>query len=189
MSRESLVYVFHNSKLYEFERADQHMASVFGGPMPRKISGQAFGPKPLHRIACLHGLDIGALSAANVRELPLVFGMHFDGCQLCYRVKSGDEIDILQITPTASLDDWPYKNFPPLIPHVPLRLRNSPRDATYEEFAARFSDIPDESAELIVCVPEPATIGLSFWGDWHNVTIIFQCDLQKREVTSIAMAD
>ena len=88
-----------------------------------------------------------------------------------------------------SSDNWPYENFPSLIPYVPLRLKDSPRDATYEEFAARFTDIPDESAELIVCVPEPATIGLSFWGGWRNVTIIFQCDLQKREITSIAMTD
>jgi hypothetical protein len=189
MSRETLVYAYHDNKICEFERADQNSASVFGGPMPSKVTGQAFGPKPLHRIACLHRLDIRALSAANVRELPLVFGMHFDGCQLCYRVKDRDEIEILQITPTTSLDDWPYENFPPLIPYVPLRLKDSPRDTTYGEFAARFPDIPNESAELIVCVPEPATIGLSFWGDWHNVTIIFQCDLQKREVTSIAMTD
>jgi hypothetical protein len=40
MSRETLVYAFHDGKRYEFERADQHSASVFGGPMPAKISGQ-----------------------------------------------------------------------------------------------------------------------------------------------------
>jgi hypothetical protein len=189
MSRETLVYAFHAGKIYEFEPADQHSASEFGGPMPSKITGQSFGSKPLHRIACLHGLDVEALGAAHLRELPLVFGMHFDGCELCYRVKGRNEIEILRITPAESLDDWPYKNFPPLIPYVPLRLKDSPRDATYEEFASRFTDIPDDSAELIVCVPEPATIGLSLWGAWCNVTIIFQCDLQKREVRSIAMAD
>jgi hypothetical protein len=189
MSRETLVHAYHDGKAYEFERSDKHEGSAFGGAMPRKITGQAFGPKPLHQIACLSGLHIRALSAAHVHELPLVFGMHYDGCQLSYRVKSRYEIEILRITPAASLDDWPYKNFPPLIPYVPLRLKGPPREAAYEEFAARFNDIPNDSAELIVCVPEPATIGLSFWGDWCNVTIIFECDLQKREITSIAMAD
>jgi hypothetical protein len=189
MSRETLVYAFHAGKLYEFERADQHSASEFGGPMPSKITGQSFGPKPLHRIACLHDSDIKALSTTFCHELPLVFGMYFEGCELCYRVKDRNEIEILRITPAQSLDNWPYENFPPLIPYVPLQLKDSPRDTTYEEFAARFNDIPDDSAELIVCVPEPATIGLSFWGGWCNVTIIFQCDLQKREITSLAMAD
>ena len=37
---------------------------------------------------------------------------------------------------------------------------------------------------LIVAVPPPATIGLSFWdvGDWDGVTIVFECDLQKRQM-------
>ena len=190
MSRETLVHAFHDGKLYEFERADEHKASVFGGPTPRKITGQAFGPKPLHRIACLCGLDIPALNRANVHELPLVFGMHYDGCGLSYRVKGRDEIEILRIKPAESLDNWPYQNFPPLIPYVPLQLKNSPRELSFEEFAARFTtDIGYESTEFIVCVPEPATIGLSFWGDWCNVTIIFECDLQRQEITSFAMAD
>jgi hypothetical protein len=190
MSRETLVHAFHDGKLYEFERADEHTRSAFGGAMPRKITGQAFGPKPLHQIACLSGLDIPALSTAHIHQLPLVFGMHYDGCGLSYRVKSRNEIEILRIKPSVSLDNWPYENFPPLIPYVPLQLKDSPREISFEEFAARFTtDIPDESVELIVCVPEPATIGLSFWGDWHNVTTIFECDLKRQEVRSMAMAD
>ena len=189
MSRETLVYAFDGSKLYEFEQADQLSGSVFGGPMPSKITGQAFGPKPLHRIACLSGLDIRALSAAYIHELPLVFGMHYDGCELLYRAESRYEIEILSIAPAKSLNDWPYENFPPLIPYVPLRLKGSPQNTTYGEFASRFPNTPNEPAELIVCVPEPATIGLSFWGDWSNVTIIFQCDLRSREITSFAVTD
>ena len=190
MSRETLVYAFHDSKLYEFERAEELKSSVFGGPMPSKITGQAFGPKPLHRIACLGALDIGALSAADVHELPLIFGLHYDACELSYRVKYRHEIEILRIAPTRSLDNWPYENFPPLIPYVPLQLKDSPRDTTYDEFATRFpNNMPSEPEELVVCVPEPATIGLSFWGDWCNVTIVFQCDLQRREITSFTMTD
>jgi hypothetical protein len=189
MNRETLVSAFHDGKLYEFERTYQHSASVFGGPMPSKITGQAFGPKPLHRIACMHGSDIKALSAAHIYELPLVFGMHYSGCELSYRVKYRYEIEVLRITPAESLDDWPYSNFPPLIPYVPLQLRNTPRDITYDEFAARFPNMPDEAAGLIVCVSEPETIGLSFWETWSNVTVIFQCDLRSREVTSFAVTD
>jgi hypothetical protein len=41
-----------------------------------------------------------------------------------------------------------------------------------------------QPAELMVAVPPPATIGLSFWdsGDRDGVTIVFECDLKKKEV-------
>jgi hypothetical protein len=39
-----------------------------------------------------------------------------------------------------------------------------------------------QSAELVVAVPPPATIGLSFWDDGDGVTIVLECDLQKGEV-------
>jgi hypothetical protein len=41
-----------------------------------------------------------------------------------------------------------------------------------------------QSAEMVVAIPPPATIGLSFWdiGDGDGVTIVFECDLQKRQV-------
>jgi hypothetical protein len=41
-----------------------------------------------------------------------------------------------------------------------------------------------QSAEMIVAIPPPATVGLSFWdcGDLDGVTIVFECDLQKRQV-------
>ena len=44
--------------------------------------------------------------------------------------------------------------------------------------------MPAEPAELIVAVPPPATVGLSFWndGDLDGVTIVFECDLKNKEV-------
>ena len=42
---------------------------------------------------------------------------------------------------------------------------------------------------LRVCHPPSATVGLSLWesGDWNDVTIVFECDLQKKQVKSYAM--
>jgi hypothetical protein len=183
MSREPLVFAFHDKTLYRFERADRRSASVFGGPLRAEFSGQRFGPKPLHLIACLGVMHIPALG--NLLELPLIYGMHYDGCELSYRVESHRKIEILHIKPASSLDDWPYPNFPPLIPYLPLRLDDTPRRVSYDEFASRFSNMPEkQSAELVVAVPPPATVGLSFWssGDPDGVTIVFECDLKKKEV-------
>jgi hypothetical protein len=190
MSREPLVYAFHDQTLYIFEQAERRAHSQFGGPPPNEIIGEPFGPKPLHQIACLSGHHITALSRSHLNPLPLIHGMHFDGCRLSYRVESSHKIAVLSIDPASSLDNWPYANFPPLLPYVPLHLRDTPLSASYDEFASRFPNMPPEPAELTVAVPPPATIGLSLWGpngDWDEVTIIFECDLKNRRVKTCAI--
>ena len=187
MYRETLVYALHDKRLYKFERADRLSGSHFGGPLRAKFSGQTFGPKPLHLIACLGSLHIPVLSKPYLNQMPLIFGMHYDGCELSYRFDSDYKIEILRIDPAISLDDWPYANFPPLIPYMPLRLSDSLRSESYDSFAQRFENMPfPQPAEMVVAVPPPAMIGLSFWGDGDEdgVTIVFECDLTKREVKS-----
>jgi hypothetical protein len=190
MGGERLVYAFHDKTLYIFERAERRSRSWFGGPAPSEIIGQPFGPKPLHQIACLSHWHITALRRSDLRELPLIHGMYFDGCQLSYRIVSGYKIEILSIKPSQSLENWPYANFPPLLPYIPLRLEDTARSSSYDEFASRFPNMPSKPAELMVVIPPPATIGLSLWGesgDWDDVSIIFECDLKKREVSSLAI--
>jgi hypothetical protein len=185
MSKQPLVFAFHDDTLYAFEQAERLTASHFGGPPPRKISGQSFGPKPLHLIASLGCLHIPALSQHRLTDVPLIYGMQYDGCMLSYRIEYSHKVELLQIKPASSSDDWPYSNFPPLLPYVPLRLDDTPRRVGYDEFAEQFPNMPEkQSAELVVAVPPPATIGLSFWdgGDWDGVTIVFECDLKKSEV-------
>jgi hypothetical protein len=190
MSRETLVFAFHDKRLYKFERADRRTASYFGGPLRAEFTGQPFGPKPLHQIACIGQLHLSALGSAYISELPLIFGMHYGGCELSYRMETRHKIEILRIQPSSSLDDWPYPNFPPLLPFVPLRLEDTPRSESYDTFAQRFPNMPyPQPTELVVAVPPPATVGLSLWedGDWNDVTIEFECDLQKKQVKSYAM--
>lgn len=187
MSEEPLVFAFHDDRLYTFARAARHSPSVFGGPLPAAISGRPFGPKPLHLIACLGGWHIPALNRHHLVELPLVYGLHYDGCRIDYRVELAHRVELLGIAPAASSDDWPYPHFPPLLPYVPLRLDDTPRPESYDKFAARFPNMPARPpAELIVAVPPPAGIGLSLWGagDGEGVTIVFACDLTRKTVSA-----
>lgn len=186
MPAEPLVFAFHDDRLYTFERADAHSASVFGGPMMARIAGQPFGPKPLHVIACIGGRHIPALNNHHLVELPLLYGLHYSGCQMSYRVKIARHIELLRISPVQSSDDWPYLNFPPLLPYVPLRLADTCRRVSYAEFAAPFPNMPEkQSAALMVAVPPPATLGVSLWGcgDDEGVTILFECDLETNTVS------
>lgn len=190
MRREPLVFAFHEGHVYTFERTDQHSASVFGGPLEAKITGCSFGPKPLHLIAHLRSWHLPVLGQRFVFDLPLIFGMHYDGCELSYRRVKAHEIELLYIKPSESSDDWPYLNFPPLLPYLPLRLDDVPRLESYDTFAQRFPNMPwPQPAELVVTVPPPATIGLSLWGsgDGDDVTIVFECDLKEQQVKAYAM--
>jgi hypothetical protein len=48
--------------------------------------------------------------------------------------------------------------------------------------------MPEEQpAELVAVVPPPATIGVSLWGrtgDAEQVAVVFECDLDAKEVTA-----
>lgn len=186
MPSEPLVFAFHADRLYTFERAPRHSPSAFGGPLPAAIAGRRFGPKPLHLIARLAGWHIPALGENQLFDLPLIYGLNYDGCCLDYRVEYGHKVELTGIEPASSSDDWPYANFPPLLPYVPLRLDDTPRRSSYDEFAARFPNMPDpQPAELIVAVPSPATVGISLWGEYgDDVTIVFVCDLRKKTVNA-----
>lgn len=187
MQHEPLVFAFHESKLYTFERAPRFSPSVFGGPLNASVSGQSFGPRPLHLIACLGGWHIPALNPNHLFELPLIYGLQYDGCRLDYRVELGHTVELLGIAPASSLDDWPYPNFPPLLPYMPLRLDDTPRSTSYDEFAQRFPNMPrHQAAELVVAVPPPAAAGVSLWGagDAEDTTIVFECDLKKKTVSA-----
>ena len=95
MPDEPLVFAFHDDRLYTFERAPRYSPSVFGGPLNTKISGQPFGPKPLHLVASLCGWHIPALSENYLIELPLIYGLHYSGCQLDYRLAFTHQVELL----------------------------------------------------------------------------------------------
>lgn len=185
---EALVFAFHDNALYTFRRTDRYSASVFGGPCRAKLTGVSFGAKPLHHIARLGAAHIPVLGDHHMFDLPLIYGMYYDGCQISYRIAYGHHVELLGILPKTSLEDWPYSHFPPLLPYVPLQLDGKPRRMTYNEFAARFPNMREkQNAEMIIAVPPPASVGLSLWGDGgdaEEVTIVFECDLKSGIVSA-----
>jgi hypothetical protein len=184
MPAEPLLFAFHDDRLYTFERAERHSASVFGGPLTATMTGVPFGPKPLHVIACLGGRHIPALNDHHLIELPLLYGLNYHDCEMSYRVRFAHHVELLRIAPAESLDGWPYPHYPPLLPYVPLRLSDTCTRVGYAEFAGRFPNMPArQPADLMVAVPPPATLGVSLWGSGDGVTILFACDLKANTVS------
>jgi hypothetical protein len=186
MSAEQLLKMFYNDTVYSFERAGEHSSFTFGGPLEVDLSGLPTATRPLHMVACLPLMEMRQLGSHNrLFTLPLIYGFNYSGCEIKYRIKITGWIEILELSPTESSDDFPYSNYPLLLPYAPLSLSGT-RECTYQEFAEEIPNMADEQpAELIVAVPPPATLGVSLWGpsgDKDDVTVVFECSLAERTV-------
>lgn len=178
---EALLLVHHDGTTTFFGASRASSASWFGGPRVLAQLGARCGPKPLHAIATLSHVHVPALRAAS---LPLVYGLAYDACELRYRCE-GDELHVESVLPERSSEDWPYPEYPALLPYVPLQPIERSREP-WSEFRARFgSDAREPIAPLVALVPPPATIGHSLWGpegDAEGVTIVFACAPAERRV-------
>jgi hypothetical protein len=184
MAEEQLVLAYCDGTVFSFERAQKHSASQFGGPMEVELSGIEHGPKPLHMIGRLGSSHLPALGQHHLFSLPLIYGICYEGCELEYRVDVVGKVQLRKLRPTQSLEEWPYRHFPPLLPYVPLQVGDT-RHCSYAEFAEPFPNMPGaQPTDLVVVVPPPATLGVSLWGmgDGDDVTILFECDLADRIV-------
>jgi hypothetical protein len=180
MAAEQVVQAFHEGNIYSFVQAGESSPSTFGGPLPFNISGATHGPRPLHLIAHLSQRQMGVKGSAFSSGVPLIYGMSYEGCEIRYQVKS-TKIEILEIDPVESSENWPYKHYPFLLPHVPLTPLK-PRPSTYADFGSGLENNNISHVQrkpLVVVVPPPATLGFSMWGqdgDADGVIVIFECD-------------
>ena len=153
------------------------------------ISGKPFGPKPLRiSIARLAGRHILALGENHLFDLPLIYGLNYDRCQLDYRVTYGHKVELTGLASPTSSDDWPYANFPPpscLMCRCGSTIRRAWR--AMRRLPRAFPTCPGVLvAGLIVAVPPPAAVGVSLWGagDADDTTIVFECDLKRKTVSA-----
>ena len=181
MKGEVLVVAYHSGMVVSFQRAGEHTRSYFGGPLEIEITGKKRGRRPLHLLAELAIDELPITGSHNYStEIPFVYGLSYSGCDLKYRVKWAGEIVLLELEPSRSSEDFPYANYPLMLPYVPLKVAET-RRCTYRAFAKQFANMPDrEPNGLIVAIPPPATIGVSIWGrsgDLEGVTVVFECGL------------
>jgi hypothetical protein len=188
MADDELILAFHSGRVFSFVRATEYSPSSFGGPLEIELLGVRHGPRSLHMLARLSSSELPVLGApACVFELPLIYGFCYSGCQIKYKLESSTKVEILDLDPTASSDDFPYRDYPVLLPYAPLKV-SQVRECTYSEFVAAFPNMPDEQpADVVVAIPPPATLGVSLWGRWgdpEEVTVIFECDLGAKIVSA-----
>src|SRR4051794_22313660 len=115
MPAEKLVQAFYDGKIISFVRKDTRSPSAFGGPIEQKPTGISYGPRPLHMIADVALWHLGIPTRPYLSALPLIYGLSFSGCSIYYKV-SGSQIEILGLDPKESAEDFPYDNYPLMLP-------------------------------------------------------------------------
>lgn len=182
--REELVIAYHAGTAIALVRSAKHSRSVFGGPLGPRVTG-AHLEKPLHHIATLSPHHLGLPEMTS--EIPLVYGFVYDGCSFRYSFENHRDIVIQSGPLGSSTADWPYRGYPELLPYVPLE-RGSTTLESWEEFSRRATNLPPtQPSELVLIVPPPATLGFSMWGpvgDAEDVTVVFECDLNRQTMTT-----
>jgi hypothetical protein len=182
---EILILAFDGSETYSFVRQEKHSFSVFGGPSESKIIGNRFGSVRLHQIARLNHNHLPTLGTTYAFDLPLHYAMCYGGDgDVTYQFEH-DDITILEMSQKKPGYDFPYQNYPALLPYVPLAVAKRKKQS-WRQFAAQFPNMPDDQpSDLIVVVPPPMTLGVSLWGRWgdaEGVSIVFECNLKGKRV-------
>jgi hypothetical protein len=181
--------IYHRGKVFFTETTHW-----FGGDLDLTVKGPPHGPHPLHRILTLDLSDerLGVSGLVDLKYLPLVFGMRFDGFEYDYLVESDHSIDIKRSSQQTSSNDWPYDGFPDVLPRLALRLldpvRASPEEAsnlTLQGFSLT------EPEEMVTIVPSQEEYGgVSLWGEYgRGVQLIFYFTHSVRRVSADNQVD
>jgi hypothetical protein len=183
---EALVIVYQAGNVTSLVRSSTRSPSAFGGPGRYDVAGDRLA-KPVHHIATINARHLAVTdSRRHFFELPLMYGLFYDGCSLRYEFGRGSII-VRARDLGSPTEDWPYPHYPSLLPYIPLAVGGVERKS-WDEFSRLTSNLPTKQpSEVVVLVPPPATIGFSVWGpegDAEGVTMVFECDLESRHVVA-----
>ena len=140
--RNYLISAYFEGCAYFLTPGPSSLNSVFGGPPPvtiSGISGTILQPEKLHYVGRISQHDIPPLGR-HISEIPLFYGFTFDGCELRYELESSSTINLMDLDPARPLIDYPYPNYPPILPLIPLRL--FPWRRTGVRVSSLYSSVP-----------------------------------------------
>jgi hypothetical protein len=175
-------YAFFKGKVTTFQPSSRFCPTYFGGPSDLLvIDGKKYGPRPLHHVMTINNRDLDVSGYDFGFNVPLFYGLCFDGCRLEYRRRASAAVEVLAITPQESSEDWPYPFYPFYLPYVQLEVKEV-RDCSLQEFSGSvmqgIKSVPDD--ELVVIVPANPGLRMSVWGpagDAESIQIIFRYDI------------
>jgi hypothetical protein len=199
---ETLIWPFFhaNGCVFTLERSETPADAFFGGPFELEIVGRQ-DRLHLHRTLTLlsgSGEWNWPQQRALIGAIPLLYGFQYGENELSYRLEGarvpGQGTRLRERIHDMSLDastyeaDWPYVNFPPLLPYIHLRIA-SQRAVSQREFCSSYIehelDCPEDA--VIVGVPTNHSLGYSMWGlegDQQGILLLFVLDVKTLRVTA-----
>lgn len=188
MNLETQIYPFayYRGRAISFTQSKVTRPSYFGGPSDCRITGMDHGPSHIHHIATIWSSDLGIERSKFGIQIPLFYGMRFDGCRLKYQRQTSSKIEITEISPNQSSDDWPYPAYPHYLPYLNLEVAETTEMTldTFLNYVMQEVETSDPEILILIVPPNP-TMGVSMWGpsgDAEQVQIVCNCDLQKGTV-------
>ena len=186
IEEEDILLVYHDKQLYRFRKSLKHEFSYFGGPIESYPLGVEHGLRPVHHVATLWGQHLPFLLDERLVEIPLFYGFCYDNCHLRYCLDGGDhDIDLLELIPSKSADNYPYIDYPPMLPYYPL-APVGPETVTLDQFQSLLRQPAEiRDGETVVVVPSQFTLGMSLWGktgDAENTQIIYHIDPKTQTI-------
>ena len=160
----------------------------FGGENDLQIIDFPAGQQPLHRVISLDLTDPRLnISIQGVTQLPLLYGLVYDGCEMTYEVLSNNSIRMIELSPSTSSDGWPYPDYPLFFQSVNLEigLSNAANEESIDELTWWLFD-ETKPSDIWVNVPSNDDFGVSLWGsegDSMGVELVFRIDPETRIVT------
>lgn len=174
--------VFHQGAASFLDRTDTWSSCWFGGPSDVALHGMPDPSTPAHHILTLGCREFPVLGRFGLR-LPLFYGIRHSGCDMVCRKKDASNLQVSNISSTATDPDWPYPHYPQHLPYFPLRTARR-LECGFDAFSG-LSCQPGwdvSPAAMVVIVPASQGIGISIWGpsgDAEQTQIVFECDLAQ----------
>ena len=185
----NLPAIFFDGTEYVLEPVDKHSPSYFGGPSEVRISGVRHGPRALHHVMTIDTAFVPSIKGEE-DEIPLFFGMCFDGCEIQYEVNDLEQkCKVTRLRPRKSSDDFPYEDYPAYLPYFPLGVKSKTACSARTFSNKLYGEVDwDSSYEIMVIVVPPIFVGhISMWGPCGNaegVQIIFTYNFTSKVVSA-----
>lgn len=174
-----------NGWAYFLERGLRYTGAYFGGPSDITFVDKRNNAVQLHHILTLTPSVIPELQEYFVHDLPLFYGMRYDGCELTYRIPESSICKIVKLSPRDPMPHWPYPNYPLLLPYLPLSLARRVRCESKDFAELTHQGVEIKAKTMVIIVPPIFNLGVSMWGpmgDGEGVQMVFECDLKRKTI-------
>ena len=184
---EALVLLYYRGKTVELKLSASCTLSFLGGLGSFTTSSNNVD-RPLHHICqlAISTFDPGYFNGDSI--LPLVHGMTYDECQLTYRYGEQD-IHVEHLEPRNGSDDWPYSNYPTVLPQHYLEVGVSVAES-WPAFRRRTFWLPRQMpSELVVVIPAPNDINFPLWPPVADPALVFEVSVRERRIKTYNVYD